>query len=370
MEAPPKYPVYTSGKFWGGTVMPFWVLMLFTAFPLTGFFGIDHLLFRSPSTAFQKAFTNIFTLGLWYFYDMVQVFGDKQFVKEYGLSKPVSGPAGLGLDYFRGILGRDTLAASKSSVLSIVFFLMYIFLVLSPFGISNFVAGDVEGGIGKFLLSFGPWGLFWIPFLFVAGFFEIFRNITETEKIFTEGAIRPTPLSFILEPTGYSPNIMNPETIAKIVAEREKEANKPWFSFYDTLVKPVLSFFGIVDPKEILDTAKCTVVPPVAQTVTAATTAAQGVAKVAGTVPAIATEATAKLSAFTDPAKLKEAALAAGKVQTGGGTGNDMMDYLFVGGLGFLIVGGLFAAFLRKAIRRQDGEGDSRDDRPSEPRLL
>ena len=73
METSPdsKYPTYTSGKFWGGTVVPFWVFMLFTAFPLTGLLGLDHLLFRSPSTALLQGITNIFTLGIWYIYDMV-----------------------------------------------------------------------------------------------------------------------------------------------------------------------------------------------------------------------------------------------------------------------------------------------------------
>jgi hypothetical protein len=336
--------------------------MVVTALPFTGFFGIDHLLFRSPSTAILKFLTNVFTLGFWYMYDIVQVFTDKSFIKEYGLSKPGSGPAGMGLDYFRGITkDKDTLAPSKTGALSIVFFILYLFTSLVPFGVSNFIAGDTEGGIAKFLLSFGLWGIFWIPFLFVAGFFEVFRNITEPEKIFTEGAIRPTPLNFLLNPTGYSPNLMNPETI-------EKEKGKAGFSLYSSFIQPVLSFFGFPDPKEILDTTKCQVVPPIEATVTAAKTAANGLTKVAGTVPQIAVEATEKLSAFTDPEKLKAAAA---KVQAGGALLGDssLGDTLFVGGLGFLIVGGLLAAFLRKTLRRKDGD-KALDDRPSQPHLL
>jgi hypothetical protein len=369
METPPSYPVYTSGKFWGGTVLPFWVLMVFTALPFTGFFGIDHLLFRSPSTALLKFIVNLFTFGFWYFYDIVQVFTDKSFLKEYGLSKPGSGPAGLGLDYFRGITSqKDTLGPSPSGFLSIVFFVLFLFTSLVPFGVSNFVAGDTEGGIAKFLLSFGPWGLFWIPFLFVTGFFEVFRNLMEPEKIFTEGAIRPTPINFLLSSTGYSPNLMNPETI-------EKEKGKTGLSLYSLLIQPILSFFGFPDPKEILDTTKCQVVPPIEKTITAAKTAANGLTKVAGTVPQIASEATEKLSAFTDPEKLKAAAATAAAatavpaaIQSGGGS-SSFADSLFLGGLGFLIVGGLLAAFLRKTLRRNDGE-EARDDRPSQPHVL
>ena len=221
METPPKYPEYTSGKFWGGTVLPFWVLM--TTSVLTGFFGLDHLLFRSPSTALLKFITNLFTFGLWYWYDIVQLATDREFVKEYGLSKPMSGAAGLGLDYFRGLTEKDTLPPSKTGLTSLVFFLLYLMTTLFPFGVSNFVAGDVRGGFVKFLMSFGVWGLFWIPFFFVSGLFEVFRNLTETGKVFTEGALRPTPLSFFMNPTGYSPNVMDPKTIKTILEKEEKE---------------------------------------------------------------------------------------------------------------------------------------------------
>lgn len=361
METPP-YPQYTSGKFWGGTVMPFWVMMLFTALPFTGFFGLDHLLFRSPTTALMKGITNIFTFGLWYVYDMVQVFSDKQFIKEYGLTKPFTGPAGLALDYFSGVVGKDTLGSSKSGVTSLILFVAYLFTILAPFGISNFLAGDVDGGIGKFLLSFGVWGLFWVPFLFIAGFFELYRNLTDPGKMFTEGAIRPTPLTFLMDSTGYSPNIMNP---ASIEASKEKQK----VDWYGTFVKPILSFFGITDPKEILDTAKCQIIPPIEKTVTAATTAASGLTALAATVPQVATEATQKLATFTDPEQLKAAAEQAAKIQTGGGMSSSL-DTIFVGGLLLLIVGGLFATFLRKTLTKKNGTEEQRDDLPAQPHLL
>lgn len=366
METPPetlKYPQYTSGKFWGGTVLPFWVLMLFTALPFTGFFGIDHLLFRSPSTALLKFLTNMVTFGFWYFYDIVQVTSDKKFIKNYGLTRPFTGPAGLGLDYFSGVTGeKDTLGPSKSGIMSLVLFVAYLFTTLAPFGISNFIAGDVDGGIGKFLLSFGVWGIFWVPFLFLAGLFEVFRNFTDSEKIFTEGAIRPTPLNFIMSSTGYSPNIMNPGSIAGAM-----EKNK--FSWYNTFIKPIFSLFGISDPKEVLDTTKCQVVPPIKQTVEAGMTAASGLKQLAETVPEVAVEATQKVTAFTDPATLKAAADQAAKVQLGGGSSSSPLDYLFVGGLGFLILGGLSAAFLRKTLNKKN-EREERDDKPSQPHLL
>lgn len=361
-----SYPTYTSGKFWGGTVLPFWVMMLFTAFPLTGFLGLDHLLFRSPSTAFAKFIVNLFTLGMWYVYDMIQVFGDKGFVKEYGFSKPAVGPAGLALDYFRGISGSDTLSPSKSGIVSLLLFVAYLATLLVPFGISNFVAGDTKGGVAKFLFSFGVWGLIWIPFFFVTGIFETFYAITDTEKVFTKGAVRPPPITLLMEGNGYSPNIMNPATIEVEKVKAESEAG-----LYATFVQPILKFFGIADPKEILDTTKCQVVPPVEKTVSAATTAAGGLMALAGTVPAVAQEASEKLAVFTDPMKLKEAAAAAAKIQTGGSraAATSPYDLFIMGGLAFLIFGGLFAAGLRKTLAQNRDERE-RNDTPTKPQLL
>ena len=90
----------THGQYWGGHVLPYWVFLVVTALPMTGFFGLDHLLFKSPSTALFKCITNIFTLGLWYFYDIIQAFSDKHYVKHFGLSVPFSGPKGLAFNSF------------------------------------------------------------------------------------------------------------------------------------------------------------------------------------------------------------------------------------------------------------------------------
>ena len=53
-DTPTSSYKFTHGEFWGGTVLPYWVFLLLTVFPLTGFLGIDHLAFKSPSTAVLK----------------------------------------------------------------------------------------------------------------------------------------------------------------------------------------------------------------------------------------------------------------------------------------------------------------------------
>ena len=85
--------------------------------------------------------------------------------------------------------------------------------------------------------------------------------------------------------------------------------------------------------------------------------AGQGAAKLAEKVPAIAEGVTNKLTAFTDPAKLKEAALKSAAAQVGGSsvtattitTGEKTpIDMVILGGIVLLSMGGLGAAVLRK----------------------
>lgn len=355
----PVAPIYTHGKFWGGTVLPYWVFLFFTAFPITGLLGIDHLLFRSPSTAMSKFFTNIFTLGLWYFYDMIQAFSDRQYVNDYGFSRPFSGPAGLALDYFRGIQsGGSPAPESKSGFISILLFIAYSMTLFVPFGISSFIAGDTNGGIAKFLMSFGPWGLIWIPFLSVVAFYETYLFYMKTQDLFEKGVIRVPPITWFMDKEGFAPNLMNPASIEKHAAEKGKENSGDLYSKY---IQPFLKMFGITDPMVVLDTTKCAVVPPVKETLDAAQTAGKGVIKIASKVPEIADKVTTKLTAFTDPEALKAAA----SLQKGGGSSSSF-DAILLSGLLLIILGGLGASILRSFEHRRT----EHDDTPPKPRTL
>ena len=67
---------YTQKSFWGGSWYPYWTLIVATI--LGGFFGLDHIWLRSPTSGLLKFIVNILTLGLWYFYDMIQILGEKE----------------------------------------------------------------------------------------------------------------------------------------------------------------------------------------------------------------------------------------------------------------------------------------------------
>lgn len=361
-----KAPIYTHGSYWGGPQLPYWVFLLFTVFPLTGFFGIDHLLFKSPSTAFTKGLINIVTLGLWYFYDILQAFNDREFIEKYGFSKPATGPAGLALDYFTGVSGKvqagggDGTDEKKNGFLSTILFMLYVLTLFVPFGISNFIAGDNTGGLMKFILSFVfPWSLFWFPYFFVGSFFEAYRAVLNPQALFEKGTLRIPPLNLVMASDGFAPNIMNP----KALGEAAKKSSED--TFYNNWIKPVLSFIPFMD---ILDTTKCAVVPPVQKTIDAAQSAGKGVVGLAKTVPAIAQKSTETLTAFTDPEKLKALA----KAQSGGGIGNTTgpYDWIILGGLGLLVVGGFGSGILRKyfSSKKNDepsGKGISTDAPPN-----
>jgi len=339
----------THGDYWEGTVLPYWVFLVFTAFPLTGFFGIDHLLFKSPSTALKKCLFNIVSLGLWYIYDILQAFGDKHYVKHFGLSVPISGAKGLAFNYFSGIVSgeKDTLGSSKAGYMQVLYFMLYLGTILLPLGISNFVVGDNYGGLFKILFSLIPLlGLLLILVFWLESVYELYILMTNPTKIYEKGVPRMFPLTSFIDETGFSPNIMEPKALGKAIEARSKVEPT---DMYTSFVKPILKIMGIKDPMEILDTAKCEVIPPIEKTAKAVLTAGKGVAKLAEKVPAIAAEAANKVAAFTDPEKLKEAALKT--AQVGGGlTGMQGSDAIFLGGLALLVLGGVGASVLRKTL--------------------
>ena len=341
----------THGSYWGGTVLPYWVFLVLTVLP-TGFFGLDHLLFKSPSTALAKGFFNIFTLGLWYFYDILQVFTDKHYVKHFGLSIPIVGARGLAFQYFRGIVGdeKEELGPSKGGYSQVIYFILYFFTLLVPFGISSFVAGDTSGGTYKVLFSIIPLlGLLLIPLFWIESVVELYTLLTNPAAIFEKGVPRMFPIDYVASKNGFSPNIMEPKSL-------EAMKKIPDTNLYTAFIKPIMKLLGIKDPMEILDTAKCQVIPPIEKTAKAAIAAGEGIQELASKGPAIASAVANKVTAFTDPEELRKAAL---KAQTGGSNGQSLFDGIVVGGLALLILGGLGATVLRKTLTVENVTNDS-----------
>lgn len=267
---------YTQRAFWGGPWYPYWSLIVVTIFG--GFFGLDHLYLRSPVTFMLKLLVNVLGLGLWWFYDMLQIIGEKDTVMEFGLSAPIVGPLGIGAGMFTD--NQPTAATSKSPLR----WLGYMALVCMPFGFDFLLAGDKMGAFARFLSSFI---IFLWPIGFVWGCVMMFRAFFMPREFFTTGMFRLFPFTMILDK--YGANVLGPKDIGTPEAEEEaaESCGQPsgimgWISAgFQSLVNLLLP--GLI---------------PASQAVGAAVSASAGVAQQA------AESATEVLKAATEPAKM------------------------------------------------------------------
>ncbi len=201
---------FTQGKYWEEPNANFTHLKVLSIFPLSGFFGWDHLYLRSPLSAALKTIFNFITFGMWYFYDMAQVLGEPDLVKNAGMSYPVLGSTGLGSGVFKepkeekakgnnnkGQAGGGEDDENSLETPSPVMFLIYTLLVLVPlpFALDYFAVGDISGGIAKVFANFN---FFLIIFSIFGFLLTIFRLVFQTERIFSEGIPRFFPFTLIM----------------------------------------------------------------------------------------------------------------------------------------------------------------------------
>jgi hypothetical protein len=383
-----KFP-YTHGSYWEGSSLPFIFYVCLAVFPLTGFFGIDQLLFFSPVTAIQKAFLNMFTFGLWYFYDMIQVFGDRKNIEEYGLSRPFFGPSGLGYQFFNRVtnlfIPSNNDLPQGQGFMSLAFFIAYFMTIYVPFGLSSFIAGDMNGGIAKFVLTIL---FFTIPFLFLWNLFEMATLLWNPLDTFEKGIPRIPPFTATMDQRALATNFTKPSILEAM--------GKPTGTIFSRFFSTIFGLFGISNPLDIVSTAACAIVPPVKSTISAVSTAASGVAGLAAAAPAIATKVAGKMAAFSDPAKLAALAQQAPSVgitvnpnakaamgnpisvPTGtmvGGGGHSGLDTWFIIAITFVALGGFAIAGIRNlrnmSLQKERNDyppEEKRDDSPPKPR--
>jgi TM2 domain-containing membrane protein YozV len=124
---------------------------------LGGFLGLDHFYLRSPLTGLAKIVVNVFFFGLWFYYDVFQVFSNKEMIKTYGLSVPVYGASGI---------AAGVLTKKKPDTKHMRFFMYSAALLFGGiFGADSFVLGDTYSGALRLLLTitgiFAPISLLW-----------------------------------------------------------------------------------------------------------------------------------------------------------------------------------------------------------------
>jgi len=189
----------TQGSYWKGSQMPYWLYQFLTAFPLTGALGIDHLALRSPLTGLLKFISFVPLFGFWYFYDIAQIFGERELVEKYGMAVPFYGPIGLGAGIFDG---KNTTPAPKEMpkpwmfigyvITSVIFFF---------FPINKIIIGDFYAALAQFVLYFVLVGFFW-------SFWDMGRAIFFTRNVLEEGPSH-FGLGYYIDPT-YDRSVLGP----------------------------------------------------------------------------------------------------------------------------------------------------------------
>ncbi len=195
------YSDHTQGKFWGGASLPYFVLVIVTV--LFGFFGFDHLVLGSPSTAILKCIGSFLTFGLWYFYDVIQILTDKENVMKYGLSMPIAGPLGIGAGKF-----TDGMQEGEKGGKFPWRWILFSIAALLPFGFDYVIAGDYNGALLRFFLSIF-WGTWFLSFLWWA--YNLARVYFTPTDVLTTPMPRIFPWSMFMEPNG--PNRLGPTDI-------------------------------------------------------------------------------------------------------------------------------------------------------------
>ena len=372
---------YTKAPFWENKKWySLWILQLITILPFTGFFGLDHLFLRSPLTAFTKLVVNICTLGLWYFYDILQVTVDKEVVQTAGLSIPIYGAAGIGA----GMFTEPGAKKPDDGSLSPWRFMAYCLLTLLPFGLDFFVAGDFVGGGLRFMTS--AIFLLW-PLGFLWGCFNMYRAWINPADLLNRGTFRIWPFNMFVDsyfPVKGTLAPGSPESAAPVCREK---------GFVETLMEPVNTVVGAVAstvvepvhdalenvaaiPLAVSVPLKAAVEQGLAPTVTAGLKVAQVAPKAIAAVPQIASNVQGKIAAKTAAAAAAAGpallAKASNGVLKGGGANSTPLGFsdgavLFT--LGLLVFGGAILTFIRSRDNFANGPAKE-NDTPPNPRAV
>lgn len=252
----------TQGSYWKGAQIPYWLYMAFVICPITGILGLDHLLLRSPGTAFLKLLTMIPLFGFWYFYDIAQL-GESNLIKQYGIGVPYYGPIGIGAGMF---IDKDTPLSPPSVARPwkfIGYFLTTLLFVIFP--INKVILGDYSAAITQICMYF----MILIPILpLVAicwGFYDLYKILFDTRGVFEKGVVRIPPASWILG-IYFDKSALGPDQLS----DAEKEANaKP--GMFMSIINAIVGVFvgvlkGVGSGAEIAGKSVGTAVAGVVQT--------------------------------------------------------------------------------------------------------
>lgn len=399
-----KEPQFTQNGMW-------WFTLFF------GFFGLHHLLLRSPQTALVFAVLNCLSFGYLWFYDLIQLSSsgghDTESLNKYGLAHPW-GALGLAQGMWlaseepekaeKNTNSRNTPSNTNSPSNTTQqgggndasppspwwFFAYSLLLPISP--LAHMIAGDKQNALSRFgFLTVIPFGFL----LYGAAMaYDYWSLLGKPADLTLFGTKRFFPFTlFGYHADGYSPNIQTTQPLPE--PQCPPAGNWVLGAIFETIkfvLRFVLPVLYVVNPPlafsldqalnvtaasggKIVNTAK--VVVDAAQTTaeTAVKTAdiaadsavkiaedgskvIKSVGKLAGNMEGLASGPLAKAqAAMKNPKALLS--------QQGGGSQKTTLDWVAGGGLAAVVVGGFLLAggrrFLNNASQPDDTPPDARD---------
>jgi len=160
---------------------------------LLGLLGVDHFYLRSFHTGMMKLIFNVFTLGMWHYWDLIQIVYDGKKIRKEGLTSPFDWICGIGRGVFMENNEKPKFVAEKSYLVYAALAIFFGFL-----GADKFYMGDMWQGIAKVLSVFNIF-LFLFGFLWVL--WDSIHALFMTKSILENGISAPLPYSiFFREP--------------------------------------------------------------------------------------------------------------------------------------------------------------------------
>jgi hypothetical protein len=168
-------PNASSGSSTEGAFLSYdWFIVLAV---LGGWIGLDHLYLRSPWTFLGKLIVNSLFFGIWYAYDIIQAFSNKDVIKVYGVGLPGFPEKRVAM----GVLAKDEPGSKHSN-----FFVYALCLFMGGlFGLDSFLVGDRESGIMRLLFLISIIGS---PIAFGWWIYKLFRFFTDTPSVVNQYA--------------------------------------------------------------------------------------------------------------------------------------------------------------------------------------
>ena len=225
-----KKPQYTRKGMW-------WFTLLF------GFFGLHHLLLRSPQTTILFFLVNLLSFGYLYFYDLIQLSAPEyggvgtEYLNKVGLSHPW-GPLGVAQGMWMDdpherkivplppptpsapplqqepMVGGSSKAAPEDDGPPNPWFFFFYALLLPLAPLALAIAGDKKNAFVRFLfLTIIPFGFLLYGIAVVNDYFNL---LAKPADVLLFGAKRPFPVNlFGMDKDGHSLNLTGTEEFVK-----------------------------------------------------------------------------------------------------------------------------------------------------------